>query len=81
LIGADGGAKDLEHKGRGLAGMKAKGDDEPAMVVHEGDQIDASVLALQDEGEEIGLPELVRTGALELSEMVLVARVGTSSKT
>ena len=29
------------------------------MVVKEGDQIDPSVLALEHEGKEIGLPELI----------------------
>ena len=64
-VGGDGGAEHLDHQRRRLAGVQAVAGDEAAVVVHEGHQVDAAVLPLEHEGEQIGLPELVRPGPLE----------------
>jgi len=40
------------------------------MTIHEGDQIQAAVLSLQNEGEQVGLPELIGLGALEVTDVV-----------
>ena len=42
-----------------LAGVQAVADDEAAVVVHEGDQVHPAVLPLEDEGEQVGLPQLI----------------------
>ncbi len=46
--------------------MDAVADDETAVVVHEGDHVHAPVLPLEDEGEQVGLPQLVGAAALEV---------------
>jgi hypothetical protein len=45
--------------------MQTVADQEAAVIVQEGDEVDAPVLPLQDEGEQVGLPELVGPAALE----------------
>ena len=57
----------LQHQRRRLAGVQAVADDEAAVVVHEGDQVDPPVLPLEDEREQVGLPQLIRAGPLEAS--------------
>src|SRR5262249_15598218 len=63
-------AQDLQHEGGRLTCVQAIAHHEPAMVVHEGDEIDAPVLPLEDEGEEVRLPELIGPGALEIANLV-----------
>jgi hypothetical protein len=53
-----------------LAGVQAVADDEAAVIIHEGDQVDAAILAFEDEGEQVGLPELVGAGAFETADLV-----------
>ena len=50
--------------------MQPVAGDEPAVVVHEGHQVDAAVLPLEHEREQVGLPELVGRGPLELADLV-----------
>jgi hypothetical protein len=50
--------------------MEAIADHEAAMIVQEGDQVDATILPLEDEGKEIGLPKLVGTGTLEAADPI-----------
>jgi len=40
------------------------------VVIREDDEVDAAALALQDESEVVGLPELIRRVALELALLV-----------
>src|SRR5450755_2529883 len=67
---SDGRAQDFEHQRGGLTGVQAVADEEAAMIVHEGDQVDAAILAFEDEGEQVGLPELVGAGAFETADLV-----------
>ena len=60
-VGRDRRPKHLQHQRGRLAGVQAVADDEPAVVVHEGDQVDPPVLPLEHEGEQVGLPKLVGT--------------------
>ena len=62
--------EDLHHQGARLAGVQPVADQEAAVIVHEGHQVDAAVLPLQDEGEQVGLPQLVGAGALEVANLV-----------
>ena len=50
--------------------MQAVADDEPAVVVHEGHQIDPPVLPLEHEREQVGLPQLVGLGPLEAADVI-----------
>ena len=75
-VGGQAGAQHLQHQGRRLAGVQAVADEEAAVVVHEGDQVDAAVLPLEDEGEQVGLPELVGPGPLEVADLVGVGPGG-----
>lgn len=45
--------------------MQAKTHDETRVIVHESDEVHALVLALEREGEQVRLPQLVGPGALE----------------
>jgi len=56
-------AIDLEDVLRRLAAEDVEPHDVAGVIVEEADQV--SVLAAQAEGEDVGLPELVRRGALE----------------
>jgi hypothetical protein len=47
------------------------------VIIHETDQVDATVLSFQDEGEEIGLPELIGTSPFEAVDF---GRMGASGK-
>jgi hypothetical protein len=60
----------LHDQSGGLTGVQPVADDEAAVVIQKGDQVDASVLPLEDEGEQVGLPELVGPGALEVADVV-----------
>ena len=40
------------------------------MIVEEGDEVDAAVLPLEDEGEQVRLPELIGPGPLEVADLV-----------
>ena len=50
--------------------MEAVRNNEAAVVVHERHQVDAPVLALEDEGKEVGLPQLVGPGPFEAADLV-----------
>jgi hypothetical protein len=52
--------------------MQAVADQEAAVIIQEGDQLDAAVLPLEDKGEQVGLPELVGASALETAGAVRV---------
>jgi hypothetical protein len=56
-------AVDLEDVLRGLAAEDVEPHDVPRVIVKKADQV--GVLAAQTEGEDVGLPELVRRGAFE----------------
>ncbi len=56
-------AIDLQDVLRGLAAEDVEPDDIAGVIVDEADQV--GVLAAQAEGEDVGLPELIRRGALE----------------
>jgi hypothetical protein len=71
-IGGDAGTKNLQDQCRGLAGVETEADEEPAVVIEERDEVDAAVLPLDDEREEVSLPELVGAGALEVTDLVRV---------
>src|SRR5207245_10936565 len=58
-VGSDGGTQDFEDQRGGLSGMQAGAGSLAAVIVHEGNEVDATVLPFEDEGEQIGLPELV----------------------
>jgi len=60
----------LPHHRARAARVQTEADQEAAVVVHEADQMHAPVLALQDEGEEVRLPELIRLAALEATRLV-----------
>src|SRR6266702_3047231 len=60
-----------DQRGR-LTGVQAVARDESAVVIHERDEIDAPVLTLEHEREQIGLPELVGRGAFEVTHLVRV---------
>jgi hypothetical protein len=51
-------------------------DDEAGVIVHERDEIDPAVLALEHESEQVGLPQLVGPGPLEGADLVGVRRGG-----
>ena len=55
----------LAHQGPRCAGVQPEAHDEAAEVVQERHQVHAAVLALEHEGEQVGLPQLVGTRALE----------------
>ena len=69
-VGRDSSAKDFEHQRGGLTGVQSEADEETAVVVEEGDQIDPPVLAFEHEGKEIGLPELIGPRAFEAPRVV-----------
>jgi len=48
--------EDLQDQGGRLAGVQAVANQEAAVIVHEGHQVDPPVLPLEHEGEQIGLP-------------------------
>jgi hypothetical protein len=50
--------------------VQAVADHEAAGVVEEGDQVDTPVLPLEDEGEQVGLPQLVGRGPLEGADVI-----------
>jgi hypothetical protein len=45
------------------------------MVVEEGDQVDAAVLPLEDKHEQVGLPQLIGGGALDVAGRRFMAGV------
>lgn len=53
----------LQHVGRRLAAVQPQGDDIPAVVIYEADQV--GVAPGQPEGHDVTLPQLVGTGAFE----------------
>src|SRR5262245_33061870 len=55
----------LQHQPARGAGMQTVAHDEPAVVVQEADQIEPPILPLEDEGKQVGLPELVGPSPLE----------------
>jgi len=64
-VGRQGCTEHLDDQGGRLGSVQAVTGDEPAVVVHECDQVDAAVLPLEHEGEQVSLPQLVRFGPLE----------------
>jgi hypothetical protein len=49
--------------------------DEAAVVVEEGDQVDATVLPLEHKGKQVGLPELIGPRPLEAAGGGIVTQV------
>ncbi len=60
--------------------MQAVADLEVAVVVHEGDQVNAAVLPLEDKRDQVGLPELVGPRPLEVPHVVGVATEAVGGK-
>ena len=69
----------LQHQRRRLAGVQTVADDEAAVIVHEGDQVDPAVLPLEHEGEQVRLPQLVGSARSKWRTLSGCGRVGTSS--
>ncbi len=65
-------AQHLQHQRGRLTGVQAVARDESAVVIHERDEVDTPVLTLEDEREQVGLPELVGRGAFEVTHLVRV---------
>jgi hypothetical protein len=63
LVFAGRHTEDLEHVLGGVTAEQIGGHDEPGVVVHETDEV--SIAPAQPEGEDVGLPHLVGSGALE----------------
>jgi hypothetical protein len=61
----DGSLEDLAHQRSRRARVQPVADDVAAVVVHEGDHVHAAALALEHEGEQVRLPQMVGLGALE----------------
>ena len=53
----------LQYVGGCLAAVQSQGDDVPAVVVHEADQV--GVATRQPEGHDVALPQLVGAGSFE----------------
>jgi hypothetical protein len=71
---ADGHPIDFDHRcSRGTA-EEIRADDEPRVVVHEGDEV--GVTAAQPEGEDIRLPHLIGRGAFEEARAGEIALFG-----
>ena len=73
LRGAVGGQRrpqHFQHQCRGLAGVQAVADDETAVIIHEGYQVNPSILPFQNEREQISLPQLIGFGPLEMAHLV-----------
>jgi hypothetical protein len=66
-------AQRFHHQRRALMVRQSVRHDKARMVVHEGRHVDALVAA-QEKRENIGLPELIRLGALEAARPVLAFR-------
>ena len=56
--------------------MQAVANNETTVIVHEGDQVDAAILPLEDKGKQVGLPELIGLGAFEVTDLVGVGAGG-----
>jgi hypothetical protein len=65
----------FQDQGRGLRRVQAEAGNEATVVVQEGDQRDAAILLLQDEREQVGLPQLIGRGPLEARDRWGVWRV------
>jgi hypothetical protein len=48
--------------------VQTEADQKPAVIIEEGNQVNPPVLPLEDEGEQIGLPELVGRGGWMLRD-------------
>jgi hypothetical protein len=67
----------LDHCGRRGTAEQIRADDEPRVIIHEGDEV--SVPPAQAEGEDVGLPHLIGRGPLEetrAGEITLLGRGG-----
>jgi hypothetical protein len=74
---ADGDAIDLDHCGGSGTAEQIGPDDEPGIIIHEGDEV--GVAAAEPEGEDVGLPHLIGRGAFEeprAGEIALLGRSG-----
>lgn len=69
-IGGDRRPHHLNHQRRRLAAKQAIARDKAAMIIQEGQEVDAPVLPLEHERKQIGLPQLVGLGALEATDMI-----------
>ena len=68
---------DFDHRRRRGTAEQIRADDEPRVIIHEGDEVGIS--AAQPEGEDVGLPHLIGRGPLEetrAGEIALFARRG-----
>lgn len=74
---ADGDAIDLNHRCGGGTAEQVRADDEPRVIIQEGDEI--GVAPTQPEGEDIRLPHLIGRGALEEARAGEVALFGRSA--
>jgi hypothetical protein len=73
---ADRDSIDLDHRGSRGTAEEIRADDEPRVVVHEGDEI--GVTTAEPEGEDVRLPHLVGRGPLEEARAGEIALLGRS---
>ena len=71
---ANGDAVHLDHRGRRGTAEQVCADDEPRVIVHEGDEV--GVTSPQPESEDVSLPHLIRRGALEKTRPGEIALLG-----
>jgi hypothetical protein len=71
---ADGHPIDFDHRRRGGTAEQIRADDEPRVIIHEGDEV--GVTSPEPEGEDVGLPHLIRRGPLEETRTSEVALLG-----
>ena len=69
-------AEHFQHQRRGLAGVQAVPDNEAAVVVHERHQINPPILPLEDKRKQVGLPQLIGFGPLEVADLVRMRPAG-----
>jgi hypothetical protein len=65
---------DLDHCGRRGTAEQIRPDDEPRVIIHEGDEI--GIAPAQPEGEDVSLPHLIGRGPLEETRTGEVALFG-----
>lgn len=68
---------DLDHRGGGGTAKQIRADDEPRVIIQEGNEV--GVPPAQAEGEDVGLPHLIGRGPLEetgTGEVALLGRGG-----
>jgi hypothetical protein len=65
---------DFDHRGGRGTAEQIRADDEPRVIIHEGDEI--GVTSPEPEGEDVGLPHLIRRGPLEETRAGNIALLG-----